>query len=391
MKINKKNMGFTLIEIIISIAILSIVTTGVFAFLSTGVRLNNITFERYSVQNDVRKAVKSISEPLKYAVNLKILSNVKDSIIMSDHFGYNVIFYDSDSKSIKHYLFDKDSMSYDKLIILQPENSAIYTLNFNNLLNGKILTFNLLNSSENYEISSNVELLNFGLGINDLTNSGDGIRYRYFEPDNDAPTAYPVTISGIPKENQDLIGSYTYYDIDNDIEGTSVFKWYRSANNDGSNLTPIDGANSQIYTLTFSDINNYIYFEVTPVAVTGNTTGTPTLSPSTLKIVSSTTNSAPAITEAEIEGEAKRNKKVTGSYQYYDPDGDEEGISTFQWYYSENIGETKIPITSANSTDFTIPADIAYRDRYLYFEVTPVDIYSDSGLPFMSNPYGPIS
>lgn len=64
-----------------------------------------------------------------------------------------------------------------------------------------------------------------------------------------------------------LTGDYTYSDADGDPEGTSTFRWLRN----GAEIT---GAAAIDYTLTMGDINQSIAFEVTPIAASGDSTGT---------------------------------------------------------------------------------------------------------------------
>lgn len=77
-----------------------------------------------------------------------------------------------------------------------------------------------------------------------------------------APVATNVTITGLPNSGQTLTGSYTYSDVDGDLEGMTTFRWLR----DGS---PINGATDTTYKLTGNDVGTVITFEVTPVALTG--------------------------------------------------------------------------------------------------------------------------
>jgi hypothetical protein len=88
---------------------------------------------------------------------------------------------------------------------------------------------------------------------------------------NSAPVAENVLISddngGRPIVGDTLTGRYDYADIDGDAEGASIFTWMRSG-------TPIPGATSISYTLAEADNGEMISFEVTPVAVAGELTGT---------------------------------------------------------------------------------------------------------------------
>jgi len=92
---------------------------------------------------------------------------------------------------------------------------------------------------------------------------------------NSAPTATNLSISGNPKVGDTLTGIYTYSDRDNDIEGTSTFKWYRGTSVDGLDKAELEDATSSSYTLTELDLDKYIFFEVTPIATTGFLKGQP--------------------------------------------------------------------------------------------------------------------
>lgn len=94
-------------------------------------------------------------------------------------------------------------------------------------------------------------------------------------PGETAPTASDVTITGTPEVGEKLTGDYSYQDVNGDPEGTSVYKWYRADDANGTNKAVINNANTIEYTLTTDDADKYISFEVTPVATTGILTGSP--------------------------------------------------------------------------------------------------------------------
>jgi uncharacterized protein (TIGR02145 family) len=90
---------------------------------------------------------------------------------------------------------------------------------------------------------------------------------------NGYPVVTGVAQNGYPVVNSVLTGIYTYTDQDNDPEGTSVYRWYRSDNSNGLNETLITGANSLTYVVQQSDLSKYFRFSVTPVAQSGDTPG----------------------------------------------------------------------------------------------------------------------
>jgi hypothetical protein len=85
---------------------------------------------------------------------------------------------------------------------------------------------------------------------------------------NLAPVASSPSLSGSQNVGNTLTGNYTYTDIEGDTEGASTYKWYRDD-------VAIDEATVITYKTIRDDINKIIKFEVTPVATTGTTTGTP--------------------------------------------------------------------------------------------------------------------
>ena len=78
------------------------------------------------------------------------------------------------------------------------------------------------------------------------------------------PYVENVTCGGQTIIGSRLTGSYDYIDENGDPESGSLFKWYRSNDNIGTNKIQISGAIAQEYTLTNDDIGKYIQFSVTP-------------------------------------------------------------------------------------------------------------------------------
>jgi hypothetical protein len=93
---------------------------------------------------------------------------------------------------------------------------------------------------------------------------------------NEVPTASDVAITitndvdplGAASIGDLLTGSYTYADTEDDAEGISTYRWLR----DG---VEIPGAIALTYTVAADDIATNLRFEVTPVAETGASPGTP--------------------------------------------------------------------------------------------------------------------
>lgn len=192
---------------------------------------------------------------------------------------------------------------------------------------------------------------------------------------NVAPVASNISQSGRAKEYYTLTGSYTYFDANNDTEGTSTFQWYHSENSDGSSPTPISGATAISYTLSSSDIGKYVGFTVTPVATSGTLMGNQIASSVFAGPVS--TNTPPVATNVTQSGRAKVNYTLTGDYTYTDVDNDPEGTSVYKWYRSDN-SEGSSPILIGGATGKTYTLTSSDFGKYIGFEVTPV---ATVGLP----------
>lgn len=84
------------------------------------------------------------------------------------------------------------------------------------------------------------------------------------EPENAAPAATDVIISGLAKVGETLTGVYAFTDPDGDKEGASVYRWLMADAEDGE-YTVIEGAREKTLLLTSSHADKFIRFEVTPV------------------------------------------------------------------------------------------------------------------------------
>lgn len=112
-----------------------------------------------------------------------------------------------------------------------------------------------------------------------------------------APTANPVTISGIPQVGQTLNGSYVYADANNDLEGASAFRWLSTG-------TPIPGATARTYQLTVADQGKTITFEVTPVSTVAPEIGAAVASSPTAAISAAPKSVAMKLLVISAEGTA---------------------------------------------------------------------------------------
>jgi PKD repeat protein len=196
---------------------------------------------------------------------------------------------------------------------------------------------------------------------------------------NTPPTASALAITPIsPKKSDNLTGSYTYNDVDNDPQGASKIKWYKNSvlQTTYTTLTVSSSA------LTKGD---KWYFTVEPYD--GTSYGALQTSPTVTVINTPPVASALAISPTS----PKKSDSLTGSYTYSDIDGDPESTSEIRWYRNSSI-------ETAYNNKLIIPSIILSSGDKWYFTVQPYDgvIYStlqtsptvtvDNTPPIASNP-----
>ena len=141
-------------------------------------------------------------------------------------------------------------------------------------------------------------------------------------PINEAPTASSVSITyghtGNAVLGDTLTGNYVYADAENDVEGVSIYRWFRGG-------TIIGGATTLTYILDTVDIAQSITFEVTPVAVTGTVTG------SAVSSNGITANSAPVANAGADQTPLVTDIVTLNGSASSDGDGDE---LTYSWSFT---------------------------------------------------------
>ncbi|HHY72018.1 MAG TPA: hypothetical protein GX497_02085 [Bacillus bacterium] len=106
--------------------------------------------------------------------------------------------------------------------------------------------------------------------------------------------------------------------------------------------------------------------------------------------VSSIGNAPPVASNVTITGNTKVGSTLTGSYNYSDHEGDQEGATTFTWYRADdNNGANKTAITGATTNTYVIQNED--KGKYISFEVTPfATAGATQGQPVVSSYVGPI-
>jgi hypothetical protein len=111
-------------------------------------------------------------------------------------------------------------------------------------------------------------------GGNPGAQGGSGsVVITWIDPITGSPTASGVTISGTPQVGNALTGSYTYTNTSGAVQGNSTMRWMEGSSADGSDKQAINGATGASYSPVVADGGNYLFYCVTPVALTGTLTG----------------------------------------------------------------------------------------------------------------------
>jgi Secretion system C-terminal sorting domain len=202
---------------------------------------------------------------------------------------------------------------------------------------------------------------------------------------NTAPVASNATVTGTAKVASILSGHYTYQDAESDPEGSSVYRWYTGTNSSGAGAALISGANSQFYQLTNNEFGKYVGFSVTPVALSGTTTG---LTDTTATWAGPVINPPPVASSPVVVGTKNVGDALTGQYVYSDGEGDIENGSIYQWSSSNTLGGTYSFIIG--DTTLTHVIQMSEQGMYFKFFVIPKTLTgSTTGTKVTSAGFGP--
>lgn len=179
--LNKK--GFTLLEIIVVIAILGTVMSMIFGLLFYGFDVFQLTSKDYQVQSDVRIAMEKTNSLVRYS---RALFAVPDIDYLDPEWSY--IGLNSDRTELINYKWDSATKTHIQEIMAGPYDGITFRIGFdktNNLSKDNTLrmyfeSFSSEGTIKRYEIKSGYEALNSLQVINygTLTNPATALAYR---------------------------------------------------------------------------------------------------------------------------------------------------------------------------------------------------------------------
>ncbi len=192
--------------------------------------------------------------------------------------------------------------------------------------------------------------------------------------DDPKPKAVDVDASGTVAEGATLTGTYSFYQVNNEIDASEI-RWMYSDSENGV-YYDIPGANSLSYTVQSQYADKYIKFAVVPKSESG-------LVGDEVRSVSLTKPRAPFASNVEIKGVGKVGTEITGEYTYTDPNRDTEGTSIYKWYTSDELYGPYSVIDGQNGKTLNVTAELI--NKYIKFGVTPVSTLApETGVEVLS-------
>lgn len=267
--ITNNNFGFSLIEVIIAIAILGVVMAAISSVNLFGLRSFKFSEVRSSNQFDVRMPVDFISREIRFAKEMTIINDYVQIPVDNDNDGeidvessYRYIYLDENKKiiyinnnEITNITGTTDIQDY-KLVFSRSEINGNEKLNFNI---GKFDT-------SSYDVISEFSMLNLGRDKKIIGTTGFGIKYK-FEDDiyafnlpsdegGGGETLMPITSNVILGISYPVAGAFAPTTITPSGQYTGTISW--------SPATPSGKfQNNKIYTatITLSADPGYIFDE----------------------------------------------------------------------------------------------------------------------------------
>ncbi|UPQ78889.1 T9SS type A sorting domain-containing protein [Flavobacterium azooxidireducens] len=123
------------------------------------------------------------------------------------------------------------------------------------------------------QLADEGKYLRFGVVPTDINEVQGSESFSDWQLVNSRPIASSVIVSGILNVSEEVSATYSFNDVDNDLEGLSSYQWYRADDELGTNSEAILDANATAYTLDAADLAKYIRFGVIPAASSGSTPG----------------------------------------------------------------------------------------------------------------------
>lgn len=99
-------------------------------------------------------------------------------------------------------------------------------------------------------------------------------------------------------------------------------------------------------------------------------------------------NTKPVASDVKIDYASEEKDVLAGNYTYSDAENHKEDATTYKWYASDSKDGNYTEIPDATGMEYQVTEE--YKDKYVKFEVTPVDEFKGVGTPVMSDAFVPL-
>ncbi len=192
-----------------------------------------------------------------------------------------------------------------------------------------------------------------------------GFKINILADSNAVPRVDDVHLSGIVSEGAELVLDYSFYQA-NGKDDESVIKWYYSESETGV-YKEIEGTEGLLnYTVTAEYKDKFIKCKITPVSegLTGSEAESNvvcfTIKPQAKNV---------KITKEDSKG-VFSGDVLTGSFEFYDLNGDSMGVSEYKWLRGDSQNGEFDEIEGADALTYTVTDEDT--GKYIVFEVIPV-------------------
>jgi prepilin-type N-terminal cleavage/methylation domain-containing protein len=170
------NSGFTLIEILLSLAILGIVLAAGYSIYSLGATTNQRAGVQSELQHDTLKVSEFITQALHGATEVKILSSASDvPATVSDDYNY-IYLYQASGTTVYSVIFKNKNGT--TLLVNQYANANTFTLDFESQNSGKVCYYKIdgISGTQTYTMDSSVKLPN--ATISSILTQGPALQFK---------------------------------------------------------------------------------------------------------------------------------------------------------------------------------------------------------------------
>lgn len=381
---NKKDsdQGLTLIELVVAIAILSIVMLAIFSLFNVGTKMYKKSNDTVNLQNDVRISLIGTVDEFRYASELKTLSLSEMTNELSNATNHDTYIYFEGTNLIKsEYIAATSSRKLTTLAsnldgsqtYFEPKSSDVLTLKLTSTLSG-----------EAYSINKDVKLINFSTEGKGSTLSGTknvAIRFKqntYSDLAVAAPGALSVVLSKsalvlLPHANASINATVTNYTTSSSVTWMSSNTSVVSVTGGVVTSTGTLGT-AKITATSVEDPTKSAFCTVTVAAgsivvslnenaITLNTQGSSSMTSDTLTANVSNWTTTGSVTwsisnasVATVAGGVVTSKNITGSAIVTATSSEDttQSASCTVTVVTELLKNSSTPIVSSKTTDSTL-------------------------------------